>query len=397
MMRTFHSRGAALSGTPSGGPERPALRQASRTNLYAAICLAIWSATTPRSSTDEALAGGDGTVFDTSRNAFSLPARNLKEEHRALFFVGNSFFNQNWVVAPASVAGRDGLGPLFNSRSCSGCHFKDGRGRPPEPGAAMETMLLRISVPGADAHGGPSPEPVYGDQIQNQAIPGVVPEADVIVSYEEIAGAYVDREPYSLRAPSYRLANLGYGPISQPLLISPRVSPAMIGLGLLEAVPDATLKRLADPDDADGDGISGRVNLVWNRVTNAIAIGRFGWKAEQPSVMQQTAAAFVGDIGITSPLFRDENHTPLERVAAPSRASSEPEASEKVFRAVALYARSLAVPAARTADDPQAVRGRQLFSDARCEACHVTRLETGPSSDLPEVANQTIHAFTDLL
>src|SRR5262245_63568688 len=132
-----------------------------------AAAIGIAACIVPRSisSIDAMLSGGDGTVFDTSRNAFSLPARNLREEHRSSFFVGNSFFNQNWVVAPASVAGRDGLGPLFNARSCSGCHFKDGRGRPPEPGEAMDTMLLRISVPGEDEHGGPRPDPVYGGKI----------------------------------------------------------------------------------------------------------------------------------------------------------------------------------------------------------------------------------------
>jgi len=365
--------------------------------LAALMCFAICGVRSSTSSTGDTLAGGDGTVFDTSRNAFSLPARNLREEHRSAFFVGNSFFNQNWVVAPASVAGRDGLGPLFNARSCSGCHFKDGRGRPPDSDEPMDTMLLRISVPGTDRHGAPKPEPVYGDQIQNQSIPGVVREADVLVSYEEAPGEYADGEKFSLRAPSYRLANLGYGPIAQPLLMSPRVSPAMIGLGLLEAVPDATLRRLADPDDADRDGISGRVNMVWNHLTNTTAIGRFGWKAEQPSVLQQTAAAFVGDIGITSSLFRAENQTPGQHVAAAPRVNGEPEVSERILQAVALYARSLAVPAARTSDDPRAVRGRQLFMAARCGACHAAELETGAYSDLPELANQRIHPFTDLL
>jgi CxxC motif-containing protein (DUF1111 family) len=171
----------------------------------------------------------------------------------------------------------------------------------------------------------------------------------------------------------------------------------MIGLGLLEAVPAAALTRLADPDDRDGDGISGRVNIVWNHVSNATAIGRFGWKAEQPTVLQQTAAAFVGDIGITSPLFRDENHTAAQHLPATPRANGEPEVGDRIFQAVALYARSLAVPAARTAEDPLAVRGRQLFTAARCDACHVAALTTGPYPDLPQLANQTIHPFTDLL
>src|SRR6185295_19604426 len=149
----------------------------------------------------EELSGGETTVFDATKNAFNFPAHNLREELRPSFFVGNSFFHQNWVVGPASVADRDGLGPLFNARSCSACHFKDGRSRPPEPGRAMSTMLIRMSIPGNDEHGGPRPEPTYGGQIQGEAIPGVRAEADVYVTYKEICGHYADGEAYSLRKP----------------------------------------------------------------------------------------------------------------------------------------------------------------------------------------------------
>src|SRR6185503_1633136 len=187
-------------------------------------------------SVDES-SGGKTTVFDATRQAYSLPAPNLSEAHRTLFFVGNSFFNQNWLIAPSSTAARDGLGPLFNARSCSGCHFKDGRGRPPEASEAMSTMVLRISVPGTNAVGGPCPETVYGDQIQNAGIPGVRPEADVLVDYEIIEGRFNDGDVYSLRKPVVRLRAPGYGPPTPGLLTSARVAPAMIGLGLLEAIP----------------------------------------------------------------------------------------------------------------------------------------------------------------
>jgi CxxC motif-containing protein (DUF1111 family) len=353
--------------------------------------------TTPQSLSAELLSGGDGTVFDETRNAFSLPARNLPEDRRPSFFVGNSFFNQNWVIAPASVAARDGLGPLFNERSCSACHFKDGRSRPPEPGEPMGTMLLRISIPGVDRHGAPKPDPVYGDQIQGQSVPGVAREADVFVTYDEVPGTFADGETYSLRRPAYRIVNLGYGRISSPLLISPRVSPAVIGLGLLEAIPDATLRGFEDPDDDDGDAISGHVNVVWNHLTNRTAIGRFGWKAEQPTVLQQAAGAFVGDIGITSSLFGDQNHTAEQHDAVQRPTGGEPEASPKVLEAVALYARSLAVPAARMATDPRVLQGRGLFDTAGCNVCHVPEITTGEVPEWPEFSKQTIHPYSDLL
>src|SRR5262249_1506733 len=221
------------------------------TLLAAAACVAhlAMAPANVTSLSSDVLAGGDGTVFDSTRNAFSLPARNMLEAHRPSFFVGNSFFNLNWVAAPASVSGRDGLGPLYNARSCSGCHFKDGRSRPPDPGEPMETMLLRISVPGADAHGGPLPDPVYGNQIQGESLRAVQRKAYSLVRFRGMPGVFPEGEPFSRRAPSYKIANLGYGPIAPTLLTSPRVAPAMIGLGLLEAVPETALRELADPDD----------------------------------------------------------------------------------------------------------------------------------------------------
>jgi CxxC motif-containing protein (DUF1111 family) len=343
-----------------------------------------------------ALPGGATTVFDDTRNAFSFPARNLREQHRAAFFVGNSFFNDNWTSAPGSVDSRDGLGPLFNARSCSGCHFKDGRGRPPEPGGVMRTMLLRVSVPGRGPHGAPRPDPHYGDQIQGAALPGLPAEADVVVDYDPVDGQFPDGQRFSLRRPRYRLANAGYGPPRRDLQSSARVAPAMIGLGLLEAVPDSQLEALADPEDRDGDGISGRPNQTWDVRGARLALGRFGWKAEQPSVLQQAAAAFAGDMGITSSLFPRPNHTARQPACAGRPSGGTPEVSDEILRQVALYARTLAVPARRRLDDPVVGRGQRLFAAAGCAACHRPSLHTGPS-ELPELADQVIFPYTDLL
>lgn len=336
-------------------------------------------------------AGGDTTVADASREAFSKPLANLQGERRTPFFVGNSFFNQNWVAAPASTSGRDGLGPLFNTRSCSTCHFKDGRGAPPEAGQPLSSMLMRISIPGTDPHGGPNPDPVYGGQIQGKALPGIPPEADVLVTYESSAGAFPDGEGYSLRRPVYRLENPGYGPVSPELRMSPRVSPAVIGLGLLEAIPESTLLDKADPDDRDRDGISGRVNRVWNSETQTMAVGRFGWKAEQPSVPRQVAAAFQGDMGLTTSLQPEENHTAKQEPHLPS--GGAPEVSDAIFNSVAYYCRTLAVPASRNGPE----RGRQLFNQLQCAACHTPELTTGNWPEFPELSGQTIQPYTDLL
>ncbi|MCA9868168.1 MAG: hypothetical protein KC410_16910, partial [Anaerolineales bacterium] len=213
----------------------------------------------------EELSGGQATVFDTSPNAFSLPVPGLEREQRLLFFVGNSFFNQNWVTAPASTTARDGLGPLFNAHSCAGCHFKDGRGRPPAADGELSTgFLLRLSVPGTTVSGAPQPEPVYGGQLQDQAIMGLAAEGAISVAYEDVPFTLGDGTVIILRRPAYAIKDLAYGDMAAETMVSPRVANQMLGMGLLEAVPEEGIVAAADPDDRDGDGISGRANYVWD-------------------------------------------------------------------------------------------------------------------------------------
>jgi CxxC motif-containing protein (DUF1111 family) len=346
----------------------------------------------------EELAGGETTVFESGARAFTLSARNLSAEHETAFFVGNSFFNKNWVTAPASTEARDGLGPTFNARSCSGCHFKDGRGRPPlEPGEPMLSMLVRLSIPGTDEHGGPLPEPNYGGQLQPSAIEGVPAEGTVVVEWTEQAGEYADGEPYSLRRPSLVFSQLAYGPMSPDLLTSARVAPQMIGLGLLEAVPEAALLAYADPDDLDGDDISGRPNYVWDPISETVVLGRLGWKANQPGMRQQVAGAFVGYMGITSSVHPEQECQPSQSECLAAASGGEPELSDHLLDDVTIYNRLLAVPARRDVDDPQVLAGRELFHEFGCADCHVPRWETGELAGFPEVSNQVIWPYTDLL
>ena len=362
--------------------------------LFAAIVLAspAFAEEAP-----QALSGGAATVHATTRQAFGQPLPRLTADQETQFFVGNSFFNRNWVRAPSSTTARDGLGPLFNARSCSACHLHDGRGRPPEPGADMLSMLVRLSIPGSDVEKGVVPEPTYGDQFNGLAVHGVPPEGRVAVTYEEMPGAYGDGEPYSLRKPTYTFTDLRYGPMHPETRLSPRVAPAMVGLGLLEAVPAAALLALADPDDADGDGISGRANRVWDKARRQTVPGRFGWKANQPSVAQQVAGAFLGDIGITSSLFPDENCPPVAVACRQALNGGSPELSDALLGHVVFYSRTLAVPARRGVQQADVRRGRQLFDAAQCGACHTPTLRTGAVPDLPNLSAQVIHPYTDLL
>jgi len=344
------------------------------------------------------LSGGDTTVVDTTRDAYSRTAPGIDPSRMNEFFVGNSFFNSNWVTAPASTEGRDGLGPTFNASACSGCHFKDGRGRPPmtedEP---FEGLLIRLSIPGSDAHGGPVGEPTYGGQFNHQGVLGVPGEGRAVVRYSEQPGRFADGEAYSLRAPAYTFEALSFGAMRPDVMLSPRVAPANFGLGLLESVPEPELLALADPDDRDRDGVSGRPNRVWSVRLQQTVLGRFGWKANQPSLEQQNSGAFVGDLGITSPLFPDENCPASQPGCRAAPTGGAPEIDAAKIAAVTVYTQTLAVPARRDADDPTVRRGADLFGSARCTACHTPTLHTDAHAALPELARQTFHPYTDLL
>ena len=341
--------------------------------------------------------GGATTRPIAAQNAFSFAAPNAPREHQRIFSFGNRLFNTNWVMAPASVKAFDGLGPLFNRVSCSGCHTKDGRGQPPADGRGpMESMLLRISVPGEGPHGGPRPVPGYGDQLSERSNHDVATEGVARITYTEIAGYYGDGEAFSLRKPDYAIEQPGYGPLPADLLISPRVAPQMIGLGLLEGVPDATLTALADPGDADGDGISGRTNRVWNAETQAPAIGRFGWKAGQPTLRNQNAGAALGDIGLTSSLHSAENCDVAQAACGAQFNGGAPELTDVFLDKLTLYSATLSVPAQRGADSPAVMEGAALFRGLGCSSCHMPTLQSG-GHPLPEVSHQTFHPYTDLL
>lgn len=354
-------------------------------------------ATTP---VDEsvALSGGDGTTFTVGKNAFSQVSENLSVAERDPFFDGNSLFNRNWTTAPASTTGTDGLGPTFNARSCSSCHLKDGRGRPPfgedEP---MTSMLIRLSVPGADEQGGPKPEPNYGGQLNPLGILGVAGEGDCRVVTKLVTGAYDDGTEYELSVPSYSFRDLAYGDLAEDFLFSPRTAPQMIGLGLLQAIDEADVVAQADPDDENEDGISGRPNRVWDVATAQVMLGRFGWKANQPRLEQQNSGAFLGDIGITTPLFPDQNCTASQTACAEAIPGGEPELDARRVAQVDYYSKYLAVPARRDYRDAEVRRGEALFAQVGCSGCHTTSFTTGVLDGEPGLSSQLIHPYTDLL
>ncbi len=353
---------------------------------------------------DSEKTGGETTVFATGRNAFSFPAANLTDAEQTRFVIGNSFFKRNWVEAPASTRARDGLGPHFIARSCGGCHVNDGRGAPPAQGEQPVSLLLRLSIPGIGAHGGVVAEPTYGDQFNNAAVQRVKPEGKVVIHTTEIAGQFDDGTPYALQQPHYSFSDLGYGEMAGNLLVSPRIAPQIIGVGLLEAIADADLLDNVRVQAAQAGPIKGVANRVWDAPSGTMMLGRFGWKANVATIAHQTAGAFNGDIGITSSVFPEEGCTRAQQdcLAAPRGAKGQaPEIDDQTLGDVVFYQATLAPPARRGMGDPQVQRGEKLFADAQCQSCHrpsyLTRASGNPRFSSPALNGQRIWPYTDLL
>ena len=351
---------------------------------------------------------GEATAFATGRNAFSMPFPTLDDAERARFAVGNSFFRRNWVEAPASTTARDGLGPHFIARSCGGCHVQDGRGAPPEvrkgEHEAPVALLMRLSIPGTGAHGGVVPDPVYGDQLNNAAVQGVQPEGQVRIRTQTLRGRFADGTPYTLQKPLYRLTDLAYGPLAPGAMISPRIAPQIAGVGLLEAISDQDILANAAAQAAAPGPIKGQVNRVWDDFAQAQRIGRLGWKANQASVASQSAGAFLGDIGITSPQHPNEACTSAQQDchAAPKGSLGQaPEIDARTLSNVIFYQATLAPAARRNVDDAAVQRGSALFAQAQCGSCHRPSYTTGapPFAELssPKVQGLKIWPYTDLL
>lgn len=332
---------------------------------------------------------------DAGREAFSRPLDGLTAEERERFFRGRSLFNQSWVIAPAKDDQVDGLGPLYNRLACISCHARNGRGLPPErPDERMQSMLVRLSVAGRGEHGGPKPHPAYGEQFNEEGIPGVPGEGRVALRWVEVRRRLPDGEKVVLRRPQLAFSELGYGSIGR-VLTSPRVGQQVVGMGLLDAVPAATLESLAA--ERKPDGVKGRVNRVWNPESGASEVGRFGYKANMPTLKAQIAGAFLGDLGITSALHPLENCTDVQHACKAAPSGGAPELSVQQLEQVEFYLSHLAVPARRDRESVAVRRGEVAFSAVGCAQCHRPALTTGMSPRFPRLAGQTIAAYTDLL
>ncbi|NLS18372.1 c-type cytochrome [Rhizobium sp. P40RR-XXII] len=368
----------------------------------------------------EAMQGGALTSIDpVGRDIFSQPSANLSSERGQDFHLGNALFRKLWVSAPSSTQASDGLGPLFNARSCQSCHVRDGRGHPPDVAATAATsMVLRLARTAVmpeegqairDFHALNFPDSTYGAQLQDLAVPGLAAEGKVTVSYSVETVTLAGGETVTLRKPTYGVSDLADGPLDPTTTISARIAPPMIGLGLIEAIADADILANADPDDKKGTGIRGRPAIVRDHRTGEIALGRFGWKAQNATVRDQVADAFSADIGISTPdrpnAYGDCTSREPRCLAMPNgvqKRLGDTEAPDPVLPLVTFYSENLAVPARRKASFPDVLHGKEIFYRSGCAACHtpkfVTRdnLKGSDGKDSPQ-AFQLIWPYSDFL
>jgi CxxC motif-containing protein (DUF1111 family) len=344
----------------------------------------------PEDSYDERLSGGNQTAFDATSHAFSHPFEGMSDYNMNVHDLGDAAFEQTFVTAPAPF--NSGLGGAYNNVSCVSCHHNDGKGVP-TAGLSESSLLMRISLPGEDAHHGAIPVPGYGTQIQDKAIFGMQPEATVNIIYSYQTFSFADGETYELRTPTYTLTNL-HAPINGNYLLSPRLAPPVFGLGLLEAINETDISANADVGDANGDGISGKANYVWDPLTNSVKLGRFGLKSNTASLLTQVAAAYNNDIGITSYVFPQETNYGQSQNDINA---DDPELADSLLNAVKFYVQTLQVPARRNVTEAAVVRGKQVFINAGCSGCHIPTFNTNVNVAFPQLSYQRIHPYTDLL
>ncbi len=397
----------------------PAGLETTRHDLTAEDLARVKAITRPTSDFSKAepfelMQGGAATSRKrVNQDAFSHSSANLTFEEEGTFKLGNGLFRKLWVSSPSSTQASDGLGPLFNARACQSCHLKDGRGHPPEANPDATSMFLRLAREAETAEEKAAiadrrvlnfPDPVYGGQLQDLAVPGLAGEGKMAISYSEMPVKLADGTALSLRKPSYSVENPGYGPLGATTTLSPRVTPQMIGLGLVEQIHPADILAHADPDDRDGDGISGKASIVRDGKSGELTLGRFGWKASRASIREQTAEAFVGDLGISNPDIKrahgDCTETQAACLAMPTGVQErlgDTEAPDPVLDLVTFYSQNLAVPARRKVGDPNVLQGKKMFYEFGCASCHTPKFVTRRDAPNKAQSFQLIWPYSDFL
>ncbi|HVZ71977.1 MAG TPA: di-heme oxidoredictase family protein [Polyangia bacterium] len=329
------------------------------------------------------------TTYDCPRGATpgtKIPTIVTPPLPSPMFTMGNAYTNMSLATIPR---------PGFSSSSCFSCHHLDGKGQPAD-GTSMGNTLLKLF---SSADGKTSgPDATYGTILDTQAPAGGTAEAAPSITWTTVPGTFADGTPFELRKPTFTAGTLRDGALGTTTHVSPRIPRPVFGLGLIEAVAPESIMALADPDDANHDGVSGRPNFITDTATGATLLGRFGWKAGTTSLREQAATAFVNDMGITSTAY-PKHRCGANQAACTSAAGADttPQLSDTDLDHIQSYLRSLSVPPRRNYEDPQAIAGKSIFEAIGCVKCHVQNLVTSSKAALPELRGIDIQPFSDLL
>lgn len=346
----------------------------------------------------QSISWADDSPYTDNRGRLALKqaVETMTTEELAEFSKGRGLFDQMWVIAPSLDQDIDGLGPLYNSLSCLQCHQGNGRGHAPiKSGQKLDAMLVRLSQ--LDKNGNIiTPHPIYGDQLQDKAVPGVKPEGQASIRYRYFTVTLQDGTEISMREPKVQLSHPAYTDFSD-VVTSARIGPALVGMGFIDAIPAEKIIANADPNDDDGDGISGRVNWLTDPVTAKPQLGRFGYKDNVATLKAQVANAFHGDLGITSSIHPKQNCTSVESDCSKAVSGGEPELTDIQLNAVTTYMQLLAIPKPLPIDNDQLKLGQDMFNKANCMACHHAKFTTSIDAKPHQLASITISPYSDFL
>jgi len=356
---------------------------------------------------DPSLPGGETSNQVENKNSFSLSSRNLEEHMRINFLVGNALFERMWEDSSISKnIAKDGLGPFFSARSCESCHINDGRGHIPLTNKEDKiSVVIQISqnIAQSNDYIKNIEDDIYGGQISEFAVKDVLKEADIIIDYKYSLEMYEDGRVVELRRPIIKIDNLNYGDFNESTIFSARIAQPMIGLGLIEHISDQSLLMNEDINDTNNDGVSGKANKVWDIENEKLAIGRFGWKAAQPSVYQQTADAFYHDMGLSNKLYSNPFNCTSKQVECAKAISGNSEeyddleVSNDQLDLVTFYSSQLGVPARRSINAENVKKGKEIFFALNCNSCHVESFTTGDTGSHANLNNQIIYPYSDFL
>ncbi len=322
--------------------------------------------------------GGDLTSSIPGHNAIQVTAPNVSDP-----VLINQQLN-GFIPFHRRFRKPDGLGTDFINSSCGGCHVQNGKGtaRITQRASRENKMVVKVALQGTAENGAPIDVPEVGEQLKDRSIrKGRRSNFDIRLRWRIKKGEYPDGHTYALRSP--RLTFKIPGQRRRNIVSSLRMAPALVGLGLMEAIPEEAILALSDPEDSDADGISGRPQYIPNVKTGGLSLGRFGFRASHPTVEQQTAAAALNDMGITTPLLKEPDQ--------------DPEMNDTDFTELVIYQLLGGVPRARNQEDPEVIAGKSLFQSISCDACHTMTFETTTHEQYPDLAGQTIHPFSDML